>query len=258
MLVALWSPSGGAGTSVFAAATALVLARRQPIRLADLDGDQPSILGFATEPSPGLAEWLAAGPGAPAAALDALAAAVASAPNLTLVPRGATDPVALATVAPEAGAALGVVLRDSPVLTIADAGRAEVPALRAFVEVADISVVVVRDCYLALRRALRSDLSGAAGVVAMDDEYRALRPRDIADVLRLPVLASVPVCPPVSRSVDAGVLPGRMPAGLQRAARRFVDRLGLGEHRERGGSTTGNGTKPGQSWRHRSRGLGAA
>jgi Flp pilus assembly CpaE family ATPase len=40
MLLALWSPKGGSGTSVLAAACALVLARHGAgARLADLGGD---------------------------------------------------------------------------------------------------------------------------------------------------------------------------------------------------------------------------
>ena len=53
MLVCCWSPKGGSGVSVFAAACALTLARAGGgVRLADLDGDQPSILGLPSDPSP--------------------------------------------------------------------------------------------------------------------------------------------------------------------------------------------------------------
>ncbi|MEY3361227.1 MAG: hypothetical protein RL531_946, partial [Actinomycetota bacterium] len=44
-LLAIWSPKGGSGTSVVAAACSLVLARTAPARLADLAGDQPAVLG---------------------------------------------------------------------------------------------------------------------------------------------------------------------------------------------------------------------
>ena len=49
MLVCLWSPKGGSGTSVFAAACALALARDGGARLADLRGDQPAILGLGAD-----------------------------------------------------------------------------------------------------------------------------------------------------------------------------------------------------------------
>ena len=62
-LLTLWSPKGGSGTSVFAAACALVLARGPGARLVDLGGDQPAIFGLGAEPRTGVADWLEAGPG---------------------------------------------------------------------------------------------------------------------------------------------------------------------------------------------------
>jgi hypothetical protein len=71
LLVCCWSPKGGSGTSVFAAACALVLARDSGrARLADLHGDQPAILGLADDPATGLREWLRIGLDAPVDALD--------------------------------------------------------------------------------------------------------------------------------------------------------------------------------------------
>ena len=73
MLVCCWSPKGGSGTSVFAAACALTLACGiEGVRLADLDGDQPSILGLAADPATGLREWLGVGVDAPVDALERL------------------------------------------------------------------------------------------------------------------------------------------------------------------------------------------
>src|SRR6185436_18459308 len=73
VLVCFWSPKGGSGTSVITAAAALVLAREDSARLADLSGDQPAILGLAGDPEQGLRDWLSAGPEAPTDALDRLA-----------------------------------------------------------------------------------------------------------------------------------------------------------------------------------------
>ncbi|MCU1429445.1 MAG: ATPase involved in chromosome partitioning [Actinomycetia bacterium] len=223
MLLSLWSPKGGAGTSVFAAACALVLSRQYPVRLADLGGDQPAILGLSSDPAPGLAEWLAAGLHAPAGALDRIAVNVA--PNVSLLPRGEQLP---SDIAPEAGAALGVVLANEPQLTIADVSHASTPALQALVEVSDVSVVVVRDCYVALRRALRHPLvARASGAIVMDDEDRALGANEVRDVLGLDVFASVPLLVPIARVVDAGVLATRLPRPLEKAAMRFLARVGL-------------------------------
>src|SRR5215213_684401 len=89
VLVCFWSPKGGSGTSVLAAAAALVLAREGPTRLADLDGDQPAILGLAADPDQGLRDWLSAGPEAPTEALDRLA--VDAGKGLSLLAAGAGD-----------------------------------------------------------------------------------------------------------------------------------------------------------------------
>jgi hypothetical protein len=229
MLISLWSPKGGAGTSVFVAACGHVLARRRPVRIADLDGDQPAILGLAGEPVPGLGAWLEAGVDAPAAALDRISVPVSS--NLTLLPRGLSLPY---DAPPEVGAALGVVLANDPMCTIADLSTASPPVLRAMVEVSDLAVMVVRDCYVALRAALRDPLlAGASGVIAMEETGRALGASEIRDVLGAEVLGVVPVRMPIARVIDAGVLASRMPEPLERAAKRFLGRIGLAEREGR-------------------------
>lgn len=225
MLLALWSPKGGSGTSVVAAACALVLARRGDVRLADLAGDQPAIFGLASDPSPGLIDWLAAGPEAPADALERLG--VPASPGVVLLPRGEGDSPVAPVVAAEAGAALAVSLRDGPIPTVVDVGTADSPAARAVVEVADTSVIVVRGCYLALRRAVRSPIVGlAAGTVLVEEPSRSLGPTEVRDVIDRPVLTRVPVRAAIARAVDAGVLPARLPDALGRPVTRLLARLG--------------------------------
>src|SRR5918993_2143833 len=60
MLFACWSSKGGAGTTVVAAALAVLLAERCPAGalIADLAGDVPAALGVAEADGPGLAGWL--------------------------------------------------------------------------------------------------------------------------------------------------------------------------------------------------------
>jgi MinD-like ATPase involved in chromosome partitioning or flagellar assembly len=227
VLFALWSPKGGSGTSVIAAACALVLARDAAgARLADVAGDQPAIFGLAAEPETGIVDWLATGPEAPADALERLAVTVA--PGVALIPRGSTDRSLAPLPAAESGAALAVALRDGPVPTIVDAGSASAPAARALVEVADVSVVVLRGCYLALRRAVHSPLlARAAGIVLVEEAGRSLGPSEVRDVVDRPVLARVPVRSPIARAVDAGVLAARLPDALARPTFRLLARVGL-------------------------------
>jgi hypothetical protein len=85
VLVALWSPKGGSGTSVVSAALALVSAGRGPTRLADRGGDQPAILGLPPLTSLAtLDDWLMAGPTTPTGWLDDMAVPIA--PALELLP----------------------------------------------------------------------------------------------------------------------------------------------------------------------------
>jgi len=232
MLLALWSPKGGSGTSVLAAAVAVVLAREPSVgcRLGDLCGDQPAIFGLAADPELGLADWLTAGPETPSEALDRLAVEVA--PGVALLPLGGPASALAARPAAEAGAALAVALRDGPVPAVVDCGNAAEPAARAVAEVADAAVVVVRGCYLALRRAVRAPvLASTVGAVLVEEPGRSLARREVADVLAVPILARVPLRDQVARAVDAGVLAARLPDVLARAAAELVARLGVGPAR---------------------------
>lgn len=235
MLLALWSPKGGAGTSVLAAAVALATAREadrgvdrgpsrgeQGIRLADLAGDLPAVLGLGADPVLGLGDWLAAGPEAPGEALDRLVVDVAA--GVGLLPLGSARPDSRA----EAGAALAVVLRDGAWPVVADCGAGREPAVRACAELADSTVAVLRPCYVALRRAVHSPLlASTIGVVVVEEPGRALGTKEVAEVLDLPVLARIPVRDEVSRAVDAGILTTRLPNALARPARQLATRVGI-------------------------------
>jgi hypothetical protein len=224
LLLALWSPKGGSGTSVLSAAIALVLARRGPVRLADLGGDQPAVFGLSPIPTAGLYGWLLQGAGAPTEALDRLTIPVA--PGLDLLPTG-TVPKNAADVPPESGAALAAALRDGPD-TVVDVGPGD-GFTEAVVEVSDVSIVVVRNCYLALRRAVhRSLVARAAGAILVEEPGRSFGHGAVGEVLGCPLLARVPVRPSVARVVDAGLLPSRLPGSLASSARQVLDALGLG------------------------------
>ena len=223
MLVALWSPKGGSGTSVLAAALALLSAGRGETRLVDLDGDQPAILGLPPLSSPAtLLDWLAAGPSTPTEWLDDIAVPVV--PGLSLLPGGRSSRAS----SPEAGAALAVALRDGG-LAFADVGSGadEIDGgARAMIDVADMALTVLRPCYLALRRAVTdSRLRSSAAAILVEEPGRALDADDVAAVLGIPVIGRVPVRADIARAVDAGVLRDRLPSPLVRAAGTVLDRL---------------------------------
>ncbi len=222
MLVCFWSPKGGSGTSVVTAAAGVLLARDTDARIIDLAGDQPAVLGLAHDPVPGLLDWMRAGPGAPADALDHLGIEIA--PRLVLLPAGDRHG---APASPESGAALAVALDADPRPGVCDLGRLDDPAASAFAEVAGAGIIVVRGCYLGLRRAVRHPaLVDAIGAILIDEHGRSLGAPDVEDVLGVPVLATVPARTSTARAVDAGVLPTRLPDSLGRPVHHALVQIG--------------------------------
>lgn len=222
-MICCWSAKGGTGTSVIAAALALLLARRPAgALLVDLRGDQPALLGMREPSGPGVGDWIVRGADAPPDALGRLEVDVAD--GLRLLPRGSWD-----GVSPDNGsgqlAVLGPLLREERRAVVVDAGvlaspgdgRPSSPAHAAatLTGVASTSLLVVRPCYLALRRAVAVGVR-PHGVIVVGEGWRALQPDDVAHVVGAPVLAEVAVDAAVARVVDAGLLTSRLPRGLER------------------------------------------
>jgi len=223
VLVSFWSPKGGCGTSVFAAACALVAARHGPTLLADLDGDQPAILGIAADPGAGLFDWLALGTEASPSALDRIA--LDAAPSLTLLPAGSRRPASDA--GSDAGCALADALAARSTTCLIDLGRADSPAAVAIGERAALTIAAIRPCYLAFRRATRHPLLVATkGAVMFDEPGRVLSAHDLRSVLGWRVLAQIHPRPAAATTVDAGLLASRIPEPLARAARRVLESFG--------------------------------
>ncbi len=78
MFVACWSAKGGSGTTVVAAALAVVLSRSDDrgALVVDLAGDLPAVLGLSEPAGPGLSDWFAAGSSVPPDGLARLELAV--------------------------------------------------------------------------------------------------------------------------------------------------------------------------------------
>jgi Flp pilus assembly CpaE family ATPase len=212
MVTVCWSPKGGSGTTVVATSLALVLAREHgSALLVDLDGDVPAALGLAEPAGPGVLDWLGT-VDADGEALDRLA--VDAHDHLSLVARGeaveATWPVGRME-------ALAHVLATRPHPVVVDAGRWRT-AVHPLVASATSSLMVLRPCYLGLRRAISVPVR-PSGVVLVNEPGRALGRRDIEEVLGVQVVATVELDPQVARAVDAGLLSSRLPRGLVRGLR---------------------------------------
>jgi Flp pilus assembly CpaE family ATPase len=212
MVIAGWSAKGGSGTTVVVAALASLLARRSPFgaRLVDLAGDAPAALGHP-EPSSGLTDLLA-----PGATLDHLTLGrveLALDSRLALVPRGRGPWPAGAHE--RTGDLLGLLATD-PRPAVVDCGTAPDGLALELARHAEASLLVLRPCYLALRRASALAWRPSA-IVLVDEPARALDASDVEAVLGVPVRAVVPLDPAVARAVDAGLLAARLPASLARS-----------------------------------------
>lgn len=203
MFIVCRSPKGGVGTSVVAAALAVRSAERgSSTLLVDLAGDQPDLLGVDPPSALGVGDWLAGGDDVP---LDGLATLeVEAAPGLSLLPRGGVvDADRLDVLAGVLGSGGRTVVVDAGVAT--DAHWAG-PAAE--------EVVVLRACYLAVRRAGR--LGSRARVVVIEEPGRALRVGDVAAAVGVEPWCRLVADPAVARAVDAGLLTTRLPRSLRR------------------------------------------
>ena len=102
---------------------------------------------------------------------------------------------------------------------VVDCGSPGDPVGSTIAAAAGLSLLVLRPCYLALRRALAAPIR-PSGVVLVSEPRRSLTSRDVEEVLGVPVRAEVAWDPAVARCVDAGLLGGRVPRALERALRR--------------------------------------
>ena len=201
-MIGCWSTKGGSGTTVISAALAFSRAKTgEAVRLIDACGDLPAVLGICEPNGPGLSDWLAS---SRATASGLAEHAVPVTTNVSLVPRGSFENLSLDR---DALARLSRALQHLGGCTIVDFGR--------HVERLDLrdhairSILVVRPCYLALRRASTSPKPDS--IIIVEETSRALRPRDVEQVVGVRVMATVPIDPTIARCVDAGLLATQLP-----------------------------------------------
>jgi len=216
VFVSCWSVKGGSGTTVVSAALALaVAASGRDVLLVDMSGDVPATLGIPEPDGAGVGDWLSAGADVPGDALARLE--VDAAPNLALLPMGGALPDA-----PRRAEDLAALLAVDGRAVVVDCGSSPSSTSLALATGAGLSLLVLRPCYLALRRALKAPVE-ASGVVLVGEPQRALQQADVEDVLGLRVRAAIPWKAAIFTAVDAGLLGRRLPSALERALRDLTE-----------------------------------
>lgn len=221
-VVACWSAKGGSGTSVVAVTLALLTARSssKEVLLVDLGDDQPSILGGPQPSGPGVHDWLKAD--AEPEAFDRLA--VERSPGVRLVTRGKDS-----DAHPPERLVEALLRQETPV--VVDCGRPGDELGLAVAGAAALSLLVMRPCFLALRRAAECPLR-PTGLVVVDEPGRVLDPRDVAESLGFQKVTRIPWNPAIARAVDAGSLT-RVPRSLVRSVRPLAEDIELEQERRR-------------------------
>lgn len=212
-MIVCWSVKGGSGSTVVATALAARMARSRPgdgTVLVAAGDDALAVYAMEISERPGLLQWMTAGPDVPDAALAKL---LLDSPvrGLRVLPAGGP------TTAPPSAAQTSRLANQLGSSAVVDAGlcRSASDISGRLVAVATTSLLVIRPCYLALRRAAGLE-HRPDGVIVIEEASRSLDADDVADVLNVPILARLEWDASVARLVDAGQLAtGRTPRSLR-------------------------------------------
>jgi hypothetical protein len=172
----------------------------------DAGGDLLAVLGVPDPSGPGVVDLLLSDVPVTVEALRRLRVEVGA---IGVVPRGADR---AGDVTTDRWQELAQVLTRDGQRWLLDAGTG--PGGQTATVAGVRLLLVVRNCFLALRRAVQSSLR-PDGVVLVTEPHRALDVRDVVAVLTGVAVTEVRIDPAVARAVDAGLLAARLPRGLR-------------------------------------------
>jgi len=174
------------------------------------------MVGSSEPAGPGITEWLAADGDVPIAALDRIQLSLSE--NISLLPKGRK-----AFVDNQRNGEFVRYLQQQSASVVADLGVVDQHSTFALdvLSSASRSVLVLRSCFVSLRRALALNLS-PTDIVLIEEPQRALCRGDVEDVLGQKLSAVIPFDPAIARCVDAGLLLAKLPEPLRKTVSHVV------------------------------------
>lgn len=219
MMIPFWSSKAGVGCTTLALAAASTLARRAGrCTLVDLCGDLPFALGSGA-PAHGVTDWLASAGDEEVLGRLATEAGV---DGLRLIGRGGATEWSperdQALVAALDGVGHPVVIDVGSLISGESAPVTSIERVRREAVAAGGGVMVVRSCYLALRRAVTLGVEPER-VALIRENGRPLDRYDVARILDTSTVVEIDYDPAIAQAVDQASLHLRTPRVLTRQVR---------------------------------------
>lgn len=223
MLVSIFSPKGGVGVSTTSALFAKALSRKQPTYLVETGkGDLEAILALDEKAKFGFFDWAVS----EKPSFNSLKKIAISFDNkLALVvgeiAKSSTDneycdrQLEYMQTSQFNCDAIVESLINLESHCVVDCGNSQSRIQKQIIEASDLVVLVLRQCYLGLYRATKSELTGKVdAVVVIEESGRSISSNQIAQTLGCNILLQIDARRDFARTIDSGTLWSRTPDKL--------------------------------------------
>lgn len=224
MLISVFSPKGGVGTSTVAALFSKALSQVSPTLLVDCaSGDLNGIVGVDTYKY-GFEDWAISGQ----PTLDSLVKICTPVvENLNFV--GSVNTSDLQDLNQDSSCHIADLLSSSGNVVV-DCGHARELIQQKILDASDLVVVVFRQCYLGMLRASTNEYCTNADVcVVIKESGRSIKTSQLASSLKVQVVIEIEARADFAKAIDAGVVINRPPEKMISAIKDFVRDLQVKE-----------------------------
>lgn len=231
MLITVFSPKGGSGTTTCAALIAKSFSQQFsiPTVLIDAyDGDVETVVGVDSESEYGFIQWTEA-KDPTANNLARIATSISD--NFSFVSYSSVKNDKYNAPAPsqsiqeknQKAAQLVEALSNNESNYVIDIGTNVNESTNAIIEASDIVVMVIKGCYISLNRASSHPYSSSAdSVIVLSEPGRTITSKQICDVLRIKCVIEIEARRDFAKCIDAGILIFRTPKNMIGAIDQFV------------------------------------